>query len=79
MQLQHWQPRSDWGRKIYDEGKEAGELVARATAVITLLELRGLAVSTGLRERVMACNDRVLLDCWFHRAAVGRSLEETFA
>jgi hypothetical protein len=83
MQLQHWQPRSDWGRKLYDEGKEAGraegELVGRAVDVIALLELRGLAVSAGLRERVMACNDRGLLERWFHRVAVGRSLEETFA
>jgi hypothetical protein len=82
MQLQHWQPRSDWGRKIYNEGKEAGraegELVGRAADVIALLELRGLAVSAGLRERVMACNDGGLLERWFHRAALGRSLEETF-
>lgn len=79
MQLQHWQPRSDWGRKIYDEGKEAGELVGRAADVIALLEFRGHAVSAGLRERVMACADLGQLERWFHRAAVGRSLEETFA
>jgi len=79
MQLQHWQPRSDWGKKLYDEGKAAGELAGRAASIIALLELRGATVSAALRERVMSCTDRAQLELWFHRAALGRSLEETFA
>jgi hypothetical protein len=85
MQLQHWQPRSDWGKKIYDEGRAAGELAGRAAGelagraadIIALLELRGVTVSAALRERVMTCTDRAQLDLWFQRAALGRALEET--
>jgi hypothetical protein len=86
MQLQQWQPRSDWGRKIYDEGKAAGrtegelagQVKDRAASVLALLEYRGFPVSTALREQVMACTDLALLDRWFRRAALGRSLKETF-
>jgi hypothetical protein len=95
LQRRRWQPRSDWGREIFAngvaEGKVEGERLGiakgqllgqvegRAAAVIALLEIRGLSVSTAIHERVMACTDLALLDRWFRRAATAHSVEETFA
>ena len=95
LQRRKWEPRSDWGRKIYAEGMAEGEakgmakgraegdlfgqIKGRAAAIIDLLELRGLSVSADLRGRVMACTDLALLDQWFRQAAKAQSIEEAFA
>jgi hypothetical protein len=96
MQLeQHYRlPRSDWGRKFFDDGEAKGradgeakgradgELVGhvrgRASAILVLLEARGLRVSADLRQRVMSCTDLLLLDGWLRGAATACSIEEVF-
>lgn len=40
-----------------------------ATAVLTVLEARGIPASAGLRERILATTDTDLLDTWLRRAA----------
>lgn len=95
LQRRGWQPRSEWGREIFAngvaegmlegerlgiaKGELLGQVKGRAAAVIAQLEVRGISVSTTLREQVMACTDLALLDRWFRRAATAHSLEETFA
>lgn len=95
LQRRGWQPRSEWGKEIFAngvaegmvegerlgiaKGELLGQVKGRAAAVIALLEVRGVSVSTALREQVMGCTDLTLLDRWFRRAATAHSLEETFA
>jgi len=97
MQLEqhHRLPRSDWGRKIYDEGfvkglaegetlgqakgEITGQVKGRASAILSLLVLRGLSVDLEHRERIKACTDFVLLDLWLLRAATADTIEEVFA
>jgi len=83
LQRNKWEPRSDWGKGFFDQGKATGRAEGRAegraTALLMVLEHRGLAVSTSVRDQVMACTDLVVLDRWLRRATVGDSLEGIFA
>ncbi|XXT25530.1 hypothetical protein WME94_14615 [Sorangium sp. So ce429] len=47
-----------------------GEIKAKAQAVLTFLEARGLEVPAEVRERVLASTDLAELDGWIRRAAV---------
>ncbi|AUX46759.1 hypothetical protein SOCE26_082680 [Sorangium cellulosum] len=47
-----------------------GEIKAKAQAVLTFLEARGLEVPADVRERVLASTDLAELDLWVRRAAV---------
>lgn len=93
---QHYRlPRSDWGRKFFDEGEAKGradgeakgradgellgQVRGRASAIVSLLEARGFSVSADLRQRVMTCIDLVLLDQWLRRGVTACSIEEVFA
>jgi hypothetical protein len=85
MQLEHHYrlPRSDWGRKFFDEGQAKGEAKGeakgRASAVVSLLVFRGVLVTREHRERILACTDVALLDQWLLRAATAGSIDEVFA
>jgi hypothetical protein len=60
-------------------GEARGELRAAAQMVLRALAVRGLAVDNATRERVMACNDRALIDRWFERAVTTATVREVFA
>ena len=50
------------------EGKSEGKAEGRAEAILTVLEARGIEVTTSLRERVLACTEDATLDTWLTRA-----------
>ncbi|WP_289008854.1 hypothetical protein [uncultured Thermomonospora sp.] len=56
--------------KAFNEGE--------AKALVKFLEARGLEVSERVRERIMGCTDRDLLERWIERAAVVESAEQLF-
>ncbi len=60
------------------EGKVEGVLEAKAQAVITFLEARGLEVPADVRERVLASTDLAELDRWIRRAAVVSEATQLF-
>ena len=51
------------------KGKREGELKARTSALLELLELRGIPVSDAVRAEIEACRDLPTPEHWFRRAA----------
>jgi hypothetical protein len=66
--------QSDFARKHRAAGKADGE----ATAVLTILDARGIAVSPEQKARILGCADVVLLDRWIRKAVTVASAEELF-
>jgi hypothetical protein len=56
----------------------AGVLQGEAHALLRILERRGLALDASQRARVLACDDRAVLDAWLDRAIAATSLHEVF-
>jgi hypothetical protein len=75
MQLQNFQPRSDWSKEIFAKGEAKG----RAKDILMLLAIRGLQPTPKVRRRVAECTNMVQLEHWFRRAAVVQTLDAVFA
>jgi Uma2 family endonuclease len=56
----------------------AGEAKAKAAAVLSVLEARGLPIPDEVRERVVACGDPGELEGWLRRAVLVGSAREIF-
>ena len=54
------------------EGTARGE----AHSVLKVLEARGITVSVGVREQILACTDVEQLDLWLRRAVTATSAED---
>lgn len=59
----------------YLEGTAKGE----AKGVLRVLEVRGIPVSSEVRERITTCSDPVRVDTWLDRAGTVTHAEELFA
>ncbi|PRP91462.1 hypothetical protein ENSA5_55790 [Enhygromyxa salina] len=68
----------DEGRQ---EGLHIGQLLTLRRALVDILEIRGFAVSVGLRERIETCGDLETLERWYAGArslAVDAPLDQLF-
>jgi hypothetical protein len=65
-------------QRLRDEGEARGEARGKADGILTILSVRGLAVSEEVRERVLACRDLEQLDAWLRKAATATTLPEVF-
>lgn len=61
------------------EGKIEGKAEGEASALLRVLERRGVAVPDDARARILACTDLALLEAWLDRAVVAARIEEIFA
>ena len=52
-----------------EEGRQEGRQEGRASAVLAVLDARGVEVPVEARARVLACTDVATLDTWLARAA----------
>lgn len=59
-------------------GREQGLEQGRASAVLTVLEARGIALPEPERARILACRDARQLDDWLRRAASASHLADVF-
>jgi hypothetical protein len=66
--------QSDIARNFVAEGK----LLAKAQAVVAVLQARGIALTEALRQRILDCKDMAILDQWLMRAAVANDASEVF-
>lgn len=64
--------------RIHDKGIAVGETRGEASALLKLLDKRGLALSDEQRESVRTCTDAAQLDVWFDRAITAGSTDEIF-
>jgi hypothetical protein len=61
------------------EGRAEGRAEARADDVLTVLRVRGIAVSEAARKRILTQKDLQLLERWHKKAIVATSLREVIA
>lgn len=66
---------SESQRRSYNEGR----VQARAEAVVSFLEARGLAITDEQRKRILACTELETLDRWVRKAATVKTTDELFA
>ena len=50
------------------EGKREGKAEGKAEAIVDILEVRGIALSSKEKETILTCQDRATLDAWLPRA-----------
>ena len=78
--MKGYEYQSDFAKKYVaqgrDEGRSEGRSEARAHDVLTVLRVRGIAVSEVARERILAQKDPERLVRWLERAAVALSIAE---
>ena len=79
----NYEYQSEWVRKQRAEaeakGRAEGEAKGTIHALLTVLEGRGLAVSTAERGRIEACTDLAELERWLRRALTITSTAELFS
>jgi hypothetical protein len=75
MNLRNYEYQSDFARKHDAQGRARG----KASAILGVLEARGLSISEEQRARIEACSDLDVLDRWVRRAATATAIEELFA
>jgi hypothetical protein len=62
----------------FTEARNMGRVEASAHAVLTVLRVRGIAVSDTDRERILAEKDPARLERWHERAVLAASVAEVF-
>lgn len=60
-------------------GLREGNLDGRRSALLTLLEARGVAIDPGTRQRIVTCTESEILDGWIIRASTAMAAAEVFA
>lgn len=74
MQTKQREYKSDYFRKAEAEGRAKGE----ATAILTVLDSRGIKVPDEIHARVIGCTDLEQLDTWLRRAVTAASAGDLF-
>ncbi len=80
--MKGYEYQSDFARRYVAQGRTEGlsEGLSRgrteeaARAVLTVLRVRGIPVSEGARERILAQKDPERLERWLEKAAVAASV-----
>jgi hypothetical protein len=86
MQSGTYQYQSELVRKLVgqgreegrEEGQQEGRLDGERSALIKVLEARGLAVDGGARKRLLACTELAQIDLWLSQAATVQSVQQLF-
>ncbi|MFF7971650.1 hypothetical protein [Streptomyces sp. NPDC007905] len=63
---------------LFEETYLEGEAKGKAEGVLRVLEVRGLAVSDDVRDRITNCRELSLIDDWLERAGSVECAEELF-
>jgi hypothetical protein len=65
-------------QQSFDRGRVEGRAMEKASAVLDVLDARGLAVSDAQRERILSCNDLEILTTWLRRASTASCTDALF-
>ena len=78
--MKGYEYQSDFAKKYFAqgraEGRTEGRTETRASAVLTVLRVRGIVVPDTARERILAQGDPERLERWLEKAATATSLGE---
>jgi len=69
---------SERQRQYFAQGEAKGKAEGKAQSVLRVLERRGVVVSNDHRERILACSDVAMLECWLDAAVVATRVDELF-
>ena len=73
-------PLMEWLRAEGEaKGRAEGKAEGEAQALLTILLVRGLAVSEAQQARILSCTDLTTLETWLKRAVTAGSVEEVLA
>jgi hypothetical protein len=70
--MKGYEYQSDFAKKYVAQGRTEGA----ARALLTVLQVRGIAVPDAVRERILAQKDLERLERWLEKAAVAASVGE---
>ncbi|CAM3626140.1 hypothetical protein [Nocardiopsis rhodophaea] len=74
--------QTEFARKHYGlgwaEGEVKGKVEGQATALLFMLDARGICLTDGQRELVVSCTDLDRLQTWIARAATATTAEQVF-
>jgi len=68
--------QSEFARRYFSQGEAMGEAKGEAKAILTVLEVRGIAVPDEVRTRIATCTDLDQLEAWIRRAATITKIED---
>jgi hypothetical protein len=74
MMIKGYEYQSDFAKKYVAQGRAEGRAEEAASAVLTVLQARGLAVSDAVRERILSQKDLDRLERWLKKAAVAATV-----
>jgi hypothetical protein len=60
----------------WKDARELGRIEARASAVLTVLRVRGIAVPDAVRKRILAEKDAARLERWHERSILAASIDD---
>jgi hypothetical protein len=61
-------------QRSWEDARTEGRTEARAKDVLTVLRIRGIAVSDGARQRIQSQRDPEQLERWLEKAIVATSI-----
>jgi len=78
MTARTYEYQSDFVRRYVFQGRAEGRAEGEATALLAILDARGIDVPDDARARITGCSDLVQLDTWIRRAATADSIDDLF-
>lgn len=82
MRLSNYRPQSEWGKRIFAEGRQDGEAAGQRAALreslLLALSVRGLSLAPSQRQAIDACRDLDQLRLWLRRALTATNADELF-
>jgi hypothetical protein len=78
MQSGTYEYQSQFARKYIAQGREEGRQEGELTALLEVLDARGIKVVGAARRRILACTDMAQLKRWLRKAVRVQSAQELF-
>ncbi len=70
--------QSEFARRYIAQGRQEGRQEGEVTALLKVLEARGLQVDEQARQRIAACTDLAQLERWLRKSVSVQSVQELF-
>ncbi|WP_153532714.1 hypothetical protein [Actinomadura macrotermitis] len=70
--------RSEFAKTYIAKGEAKGEIKGEIKAILSVLDARGLEVSSAAREQITGCTDLDQLEAWVRRAATIQTTDQLF-
>lgn len=70
---------SEFARRYFDQGEARGRALGEVSALLALLDARGIEVSDAVRAEIAECTDLEQLELWIRRAVTVEKAADLFA